>query len=124
MTITAYAFPVLYDLSFAESALTQKTDQHGIFVVEVEDDGKAVQGFLFNRDDNLRGCMPDILNPAHYDANSWMIYNINMSRAGLEYTEGSIRVRVKPLPLDSFVGKVIRQEYNDIPLQTIKEFPL
>ena len=122
MTITAYAFPVLYDLSFAESALTQKTDQHGIFVVEVEDDGKAVQGFLFNRDDNLRGCMPDILNPAHYDANSWMIYNINMPRAGLEYTEHSIRVRVKPLPLDSFVGKVIRQEYNDIPLKTIKEF--
>lgn len=124
MTITAYAFPVLYDLSFAGSARTPKTDQHGIFIIEVEDDGKAVQGFLFNRDDNLRGCTPIILNPAHYDANSWMIYNINMSRAGLEYTEGSIRVRVKPLPLDSFVGKVIRQEYNDIPLQTIKDFQL
>lgn len=124
MAITAYAFPVLYDLSFAESERLPKTDQHGIFVIEVEDDGKAVQGFLFNRDDNLRGRMSDILNPAHYDANSWMIYNIDMSRAGLEYTEGSIRVRVKPLPLDSFVGKVIRQEYNDIPLQTIKDFQL
>lgn len=124
MTITAYAFPVLYDLSFAGFARTPKTDQHGIYVIEVEDDGKAVQGFLFNRDGNLQGCTPYILNPDDYSANSWMIYSTNMSRARLEYTEGSIRVRIKPLPLNSPIGKVIRHEYNDIPLKTIKDFEL
>ena len=124
MSITAYAFPVLYDISFAGRALTPKTDQHGIFVIEFEDDGKAVQGFLFNRNGHLQGCKPNILNSADYDANSWMMYNMNLPRSGLDYTEGSIKVRVKPLPLNSPLGKVIRQEYNDIPLKTIKDFPL
>lgn len=124
MTITAYTFPVLYDISFAGFALAPKTDQHGIFVIEFEDDGKAVQGFLFNRNDNLRGCTPIILNPVNYDANSWLICNLSMSRAGLEYNEGSIRVQVKPLPLNSPIGKVIRHDYHDIPLKTIKEFQL
>lgn len=124
MTITAYAFPVLYDLSFAGFARTPKTDQHGIYVIEVEDDGKAVQGFLFNRDGNLQGCTPYILSPVAYDANSWMVYNKVNPRAGLEYTEGSIRVRIKPLPLNSIIGKVIRHEYNDIPLKTIRDFQL
>ena len=122
MTITAYAFPVLYDLSFVDVERTPQTDQHGICVIEVEDDGKAVQGFLFNRNDTLRGCTPIVLNPVDYDAYSWMTYSTDMSRAGLEYTEGSIRVRIKPLPLNSTIGKVIRHEYNDIPLKTIKEF--
>lgn len=124
MTITAYAFPVLYDLSFAGFARTPKTDQHGIYVIEVEDDGKAVRGFLFNRDGNLQGCTPYILNPDDYHAYSWMIYSTNISRASLEYTEGSIRVRIKPLPLNSIIGKVIRHEYNDIPLKTKKDFEL
>lgn len=124
MTITAYAFPVLYDTSILECDETPKTDQHGIFVIESEDGGKAVQGFLFNRDGNLRGREPYILKPINYDANSWMIYNANTSRAGLEYTEGSIRVRIKPLPLNSPMGKIIRHEYNDIPLKTIKDFQL
>ena len=124
MTITAYAFPVLYDISFAGFVRTPKTNQHGIFVIEFEDDGKAVQGFLFNRDGHLQGCTPYILNPVDYDANSWLICNMNMSRPSLEYTEGSIRVRVKPLPLNSPMGKVIRHEYHDIPLKTIKDFPL
>lgn len=122
MMITAYAFPVLYDLSFAGSALAPKTDQHGIFVIEYEDDGKAVRAFLFNRDGNLQGCTPYLLDPVVYDAYSWMIYSTNTSRTGLEYTEGTVRVRVKPLPLNSAIGKVIRQEYNDIPLKTIKDF--
>ena len=122
MIITVYAFPVLYDVSFAGFARTPKTDQHGIFVIEFEDDGKAVQGFLFNRDGHLQGCTPYILNPVDYDANSWLICNMNMSRPRLEYTEHSIRVRVKPLPLNSPIGKVIRHEYNDIPLKTIKDF--
>ena len=124
MTITAYAFPVLYDISFAGFVRTPKTNQHGIFVIEFEDDGKAVQGFLFNRDGHLQGCTPYILNPVDYDANSWLICNMNMSRPSLEYTEGSIRVRVKPLPLNSPMGKFIRHEYHDIPLKTIKDFPL
>lgn len=124
MIITVYAFPVLYDVSFAGFARTPKTDQHGIFVIEFEDDGKAVQGFLFNRDGHLQGCTPYILNPVDYDANSWLICNMNMSRPRLEYTEGSIRVRVKPLPLNSPIGKVIRHEYNDIPLKTIRDFEL
>lgn len=122
MTITAYAFPVLYDVSLLGFARTPKTDQHGIFVIEFEDDGKAVQASLLNRDCNLRGCEPHILNPVDYNANSWMMYNTNMPRATLEYTEGSIRVQVKPLPLNSPIGKVIRQEYHDIPLKTIKDF--
>ena len=124
MSITAYAFPVLYDISFAGRALTPKTDQHGIFVIEFEDDGKAVQGFLFNRDGHLQGCKPRILDPDDYDANSWWIWDASTIRAGTEYTAGSIKVRVKPLPLNSPLGKVIRQEYNDIPLKTIKDFPL
>ena len=122
MSITAYAFPVLYDLSFAGFARAPKTDQHGIFVIEFEDGEPVVRGFLFNRDGHLQGCTPYLLNPVDYDANSWMIYSTNTSRAGLEYTEGSIRVRVKPLPLNSPIGKVIRHEYNDIPLKTIKDF--
>lgn len=123
MTITAYAFPVLYDLSFAGFARTPKTDQSGIFVIEFEDgDEHEVRGFLFNRGGNLQGCTPYLLNPVDYDANSWLICNTLTSRARLEYTEGSIRVRVKPLPLNSPIGKVIRHEYNDIPLKTIKEF--
>lgn len=124
MTITAYAFPVLYDVSFLESDETPKTDQHGIFVIQLEDDGKDVRVFLFNRDCNLDGCAPQILNPTDYDVNSWRMYNPVLSRAGLEYTESDIRVRVKPLPLNSPIGKVIRQEYRDIPLKTIKEFQL
>ena len=122
MTITAYAFPVLYDLSFAGSALTPKTDRHGIYVIEFEDDGVAVRGFLFNRNGNLQGCTPYILNPDDYDAHSWLMYNPSFPRAGLESNEGSIRVRVKPLPLNSPIGKVIRHEYNDIPLKTIRNF--
>ena len=124
MTITAYAFPVLYDISFAGFVRTPKTNQHGIFVIEFEDDGKDVQGFLLNRDGNLQGCPPGTLNPVDYDAYSWAMYNSNFSRAGLEYYVGSIRVRVKPLPLNSPIGKVIRHEYNDIPLKTIKDLPL
>lgn len=124
MTITAYAFPVLYDLSFPGTPRPPKHDQHGIFIIEVEDDGKAVQGFLFNRSFYLRGYTPHILNPDDYSAYSWMMYNTTMTRAGLDYTEGSIRVRVKPLPLNSPIGKVIRHEYNDIPLKTIKDFEL
>lgn len=125
MAITAYAFPVLYDLSFRESVLTPKTDQHGIFVIEFEDGGEnSVRGFLFNCNDNLRGCTPKILNPDDYNANSWIMYYKVMIRAGLDYTEGSIRVQVKPLPLNSPLGKVIRHEYNDIPLKTIKDFQL
>ena len=124
MTITAYAFPVLYDVSFAGFAITPKTDLHGIFVIEVEDDGKAVQAFLLNRNSNLRGCEPRILSPTDYNANSWMMYNLTMTRSGLEYTEGSIRVRVKPLPLNSPIGKVIREKYNDIPLKTERSFQL
>ena len=123
MAITAYAFPVLYDLSFAGFARTPKTDQHGMFVIEFEDGGEhGVRGFLFNRNGNLQGCTPYILNPDDYDANSWMIYSTNISRSCLEYTEGSIRVRVKPLPLNSPIGKIIRHEYNDIPLKTIKGY--
>ena len=124
MAITAYAFPVLYDLSFVGFERTPQTDQHGIFVIEVEDDGVAVQGFLFTRSFYLRGYTPHILNPGDYDAYSWMMYNMSMSRAGLDYTEGSIRVQVKPLPLNSPMGKVIRHEYKDIPLKTIKDFEL
>lgn len=124
MTITAYAFPVLYDVSFPGTSRTPKTDQHGIFVIELEDDGKAVQGFLFNRDCNLRGNEPYVLNHDDYNANSWLICNTLMSRAGLKYNNGSIRVQVKPLPLNSPIGKVIRHEYHDIPLKTIKDFPL
>lgn len=124
MTITAYAFPVLYDISFleAEADETPKTNQHGIFVIELKDDGKYVRGFLFNRDCNLRGNEPRILNPTDYDANSWMMYNPALSREGVEYTESDIKVRVKPLPLNSPIGKVIRHEYRDIPLKTIRSF--
>lgn len=124
MTITAYAFPVLYDVSFPGASRAPKTDQHGIFVIELEDDGKAVQAFLFNRDCNLLGCEPQILKSVDYNANSWIMYNTIISRNGLEYTEGLIRVRVKPLPLNSPIGKVIRHEYNDIPLKTKKDFQL
>ena len=125
MAITAYAFPVLYDLSFAGFARTPKTDQHGVFVIEVEDEGEhGVRGFLFNRDGNLRGYGPYMLNHDDYHANSWLICNTLTSRTGLEYNEGSIRVRVKPLPLNSAIGKVIRHEYKDIPLKTIKDFEL
>ena len=120
MAITAYAFPVLYDVSFTEFRETQKTDQHGIFVIEVEDDCKAVQGFLLNRNFYLRGYMPHVLNPDDYNAFSWLIYSSNTTRAGLEYTEA--RVRVKPLPLNSPIGRVIRHEYRDIPLKTIRSF--
>lgn len=121
MTVTAYAFPVLYDLSFLGTPQTPNFDQHGIFVIEFVDDGKAVQGFLLNRNDDLRGSTPRILAPDDYDANSWAMYDMRITRAGLEYTEGSVRVRIKPLPLNSFVGEVIRNEYHDIPLKTIKE---
>lgn len=124
MAITAYAFPVLYDLSFAGFARTPKTDLHGIFVIEFEDDYNPVRGFLFNRDGHLQGCTPYMLNPVDYDAYSWLMYNTNMPGSGLDYTEGSIRVRVKPLPLNSAIGKVIRHEYKDIPLKTIKDFEL
>lgn len=123
MTITAYAFPVLYDVSFPGTPQTPKTNQHGIFVIEYEDDGKAVRAFLFNRNFYLRGYEPQILNCNDYSAHSWMMmYNTTMTRAGLEYNEGSTRVRVKPLPLNSPIGKVIRHEYRDIPLKTTKEF--
>ena len=122
MTITAYAFPVLYDVSFPGTEQESKTDQHGIFVIEFEDDGVAVRGFLFNRNGNLQGCTPYILNPDDYDAHSWLMYNPSFPRAGLEYNDGSIRLQVKPLPLNSFVGEVIRNEYNDIPLKTIRNF--
>ena len=125
MTITAYAFPVLYDLSFADPARTPKTDQHGMFVIEFEDGGEhGVRGFLFNRDGNLRGYAPYILNHDDYSANSWLICNTLTSRARLQYNEGSVRVRVKPLPLNSPIGKDIRHEYKDIPLKTIKDFEL
>lgn len=124
MAITAYAFPVLYDLSFADPARTPKTDQHGMFVIEFEDDDKTAQGFLFNRDFYLRGYTPHILDPVDYDANSWLICNTLTSRARLQYNEGSVRVRVKPLPLNSPIGKDIRHEYHDIPLKTIKDFEL
>ena len=122
MIITVYAFPVLYDVSFAGFARTPKTDQHGIYVIEVEDDGKAVQGFLFNRDSDLQGYTPYILNPLDYDVNSWMMYSYLRSRSGLEYSAGSIRVRIKPLPLNSPIGKIIRHEFHDIPLITKKDF--
>ena len=36
MTITTYAFPVLYDVSFPGTEQESKTDQHGIFVIEFE----------------------------------------------------------------------------------------
>lgn len=123
MAITAYAFPVLYDVSFPGTARTPKTDQHGIFIIEYEDGGdNSVQGFLLNRNLSLRGYEPHILNPADYNAHSWLICNLGMSRAGLEYTEGLTRVQIKPLPLNSPIGKVIRHEYNDIPLKTIRNF--
>lgn len=124
MTITAYAFPVLYDTSILEYDETPKTDQHGIFVIELEDDGKAVQAFLLNRNYTLCGCVPQILNPVDYNANSWMMYNMITTRNGLIHTEGYIRVRVKPLPLNSPIGKIIRHEYCDIPLKTIRSFQL
>lgn len=123
MTITAYAFPVLYDISFPGTPRPPKTDQHGVFIIEYEDGGdNSVRGFLLNRNFYLRGYEPNILTPADYNAFSWLIYNLGMRRAGLEYTEGSTRVRVKPLPLNSPIGKVIRHEYHDIPLKTIKDF--
>lgn len=123
MTITAYAFPVLYDVSFSGTPQTPKTKQHGIFVIEHEDGGdNSVRGFLFNRNFYLRGYAPQILNPDDYNAFSWQICNLSMSRAGLEYNRGSTRVRVKPLPLNSPIGKVIRHEYHDIPLKTIRSF--
>lgn len=123
MTITAYAFPVLYDVSFPGTEQESKTDQHGILVIEFEDDNaKSAQCFLFNRDSNLDGREPQILDPDDYNANSWWIWDTNIRRAGLEYNDGSIRLQIKPLPLNSFVGEVIRNEYNDIPLKTIKEY--
>lgn len=120
MTITAYAFPVLYDISVPGSA---KTNQHGIFVIEYEDGGEnSVRGFLFNRNFYLRGYEPLVLSHNDYNAFSWLICNLGMARAGLEYNGGSTRVRVKPLPLNSPIGKVIRHEYKDIPLKTIRSF--
>lgn len=125
MAITAYAFPVLYDLSFVGFALSPKTDQHGVFIIEFEGAGEhGVRGFLFNKNHNLRGYTPLILDPEDYNANSWAICDTRLSRAGLEYNQGHIRVQVKPLPLNSGMGKVIRREYRDIPLKTIKDLPL
>lgn len=123
MTITAYAFPVLYDVSFPGTPQTPKTNQHGIFVIEYEDGNENyARGYLFNRDSNLNGCAPQILNPTDYDANSWMMCNTRLSKATLEYDDCSIRVQVKPLPLNSPIGKIIRHEYHDIPLKTIRSF--
>lgn len=122
MTITAYAFPVLYDISFPGTERESKTDQHGMLVIEFED-GRVhyVQAFLFNHDNDLRGSTPRILAPNDYDANSWWMWDTSMYRTGIEYFDGSIRVHIKPLPLNSFVGEVIRNEYHDIPLKTTKE---
>lgn len=122
MTITAYAFPVLYDVSFPGFERPPKTDQHGIYVIEVENDGKAVQGFLLNRNFYLRGYAPQILDPDDYCANSWAMYNSFSPKAGLEYNEGSVSIQIKPLLLNSPIGKVIRHDYHDIPLKTTKEF--
>lgn len=122
MTITAYAFPVLYDISFPGTERESKTDQHGMLVIEFED-GRVhyVRAFLFNHDNDLRGGTPRILAPNDYDANSWWLWDTSMYRTGIEYFDGSIRVQIKPLPLNSFVGEVIRNEYHDIPLKTTKE---
>ena len=123
MTVTAYAFPVLYDVSFPGTPQTPKFDQHGIFVIECVDGGEnIVRGFLFNRNFYLRGYEPLILSHDNYNAFSWLICKLGMARAGLEYNGGSTRVRVKPLPLNSPLGKVIRHEYKDIPLKTIRSF--
>lgn len=125
MIITAYAFPVLYDTNLTGLTRVPRNDQHGIFVIEFEDSGEhGVRGFLFNRDFNLQGYAPQILNPADYDANSWAMCEVRMTEAGLIYNEGFIHVRVKPLPLNSIIGKVIRHEFHDIPLKTIKDIPL
>ena len=105
MTITAYAFPVLYDISFPGTEQESKTDQHGILVIEFEDDNaKSARCFLFNRNRNLQGREPQILDPDDYDANSWWIWDTSIFRAGTEYDDGSVRVQIKPLPLNSFVG--------------------
>ena len=123
MTITTYTFPVLYDVSFPGFTRAPKTNQTGIFVIEFEDDNEScARGYLFNRDCVLHGCCPLILNPVDYDANSWAMFNSVIPRKGLEYNEGSIRVQVKPLLLNSPIGKTIRHDYHDIPLKTIKEF--
>lgn len=124
MTITTYAFPVLYDVSFPGTERESKTDQHGMVVIEFEDGEPVVRAFLFNHNDDLRGSMPRILAPDDYDANSWWIWDTSMYKTGIEYFDNSIRVRIKPLPLNSFVGEVIRKEYHDIPLKTVRSFEL